>query len=32
VKQVPTLEELAKEAIERVGRSEERGDDEYLLV
>jgi len=26
------LEELAKEAIERVGCSEERGDNKYLLV
>jgi len=32
VKQVPILEELAKEVMERVGHSEERGDDKYLLV
>jgi len=26
------LEELAKEVMERVGRSEERGDNKYFLV
>jgi len=32
VKQVLTLEELAKEVMERVGRNEECGNNKYLLV